>query len=37
MLGDQYVDKTGPCAELHHIARWYDQICKSTQLTQAVE
>ena len=37
MLSDQYPDKTGPRAELHHIARWYDQICKSTQLTKAVE
>ena len=37
MLSDQYPDKTGPRAELNHVARWYDQICKSTQFTKAVE
>ena len=37
MLSDQCPDKTGPRAELNHIASWYDQICKSTQFTKAVE
>jgi glutathione S-transferase len=37
MLSDQYPDKTGPRADLKHVARWFDQICKSTQFTKAVE
>ena len=37
MLSDQYPDKTGPRADLKHVARWYEQIYKSTQFTKAVE
>jgi glutathione S-transferase len=37
MLSDQYPDKTGPRTDLKHVTRWYDQICKSTQFTKAVE
>lgn len=37
MLSDQYSDKTGPRADLKQIARWYEEICKTTQFTKAVE